>query len=82
MCIKYIKKLILLLKKKYKEFKYERNKKYDKINFPKIPSYVTTSQYPKYPSMKRFVIYDNDTGDFSSDEFNSSFSDSDLDLSY
>jgi hypothetical protein len=74
MCIKYIKKLILLLKKKYKEFKYERNKKYDKINFPKTP------QYPS--QMKRFVIYDNDTEDFSTDEFNSSFSDSDLDLSY
>jgi hypothetical protein len=73
MCIKIIKIWILKLKLKYK--KYKNNRKiirYDVIKNIKTPQY----------SMKRFEfeIYEDDK--FIDDPFESSYSDSDIDLSY
>jgi hypothetical protein len=67
-CIKIIKNWILKIKNKYKKYK-----KYDKIKI-KSPS-------RNIISLKRFEIYDDITEDFESEEFNSSYSDSDIDLS-
>lgn len=68
MCIKYIKNLIEKLKLKYKRYK---NKRYDVIKYIDTPVYYHT---------KRFELYENDS--FIEDSFDSSYSDSDIDLSY
>ena len=73
MCIKYIKNLIEKLKLKYQRYKNNRkSQRYDIIKYIKTPQY----------SMKRFEfeIYEDDK--FIEDPFDSSYSDSDIDLSY
>jgi len=72
MCIKIIKNLIRQLKLKYQKYKNNRKSSYDVIKHIKTPQY----------SMKRFEfeIYEDDK--FLDDPFDSSYSDSDVSLSY
>jgi len=73
MCIKIIKNWFRKLKLKYQIYKNNKtSKRYDVIKYIKTPQY----------SMKRFEfeIYEDDK--FIEDPFDSSYSDSDIDLSY